>query len=155
MCVCACVDVCNMCVCMNVYMCMCAYVCMQVHADKCEFKDEFEVDKILACEGHICSRKYKIRWKGYTEEDDSWVARSNVHPECIRDFELANGLYVRDWPFRCDVCDLPCSSAHGVKIHRALMHKAERKQNFAGTLAEEAAIKKIVEEQQANNSMQR
>ena len=117
---------------------------MMIHAGKCEWKDEFEVDRLLACEGHICSRKYLVRWKGYGADEDRWIPRSGIHPELIKEFEQTNGLYVEDWPHRCDVCDLPCQNAVGVKIHRTKAHKGEKTQNFKGTLASEAVkIKKL------------
>ena len=49
---------------------------------------------------------------------------------------------------RCDVCDLPCASAHGVKIHKGKVHKAEKPQSFTGTLAEKAAITEKIDAQQ-------
>ena len=43
---------------------------MLVHAGRCEWKDEFEIDGILDCKGDIYCRRYKVRWTGYTADDD-------------------------------------------------------------------------------------
>ena len=98
--------------------------------------------------GPIVSRQYKIRWKGYDSNYDTYEPQGNIHPELIKDYELANDVYVHRWRFRCDVCDLPCSSARGVAIHKAKAHKEPKEQNFKGTLADEAVtLCKIVEQQ--------
>ena len=44
---------------------------MLAHAGRCEWRNEFEVERILACRGLMHARQYKIRWKGYQEEDDT------------------------------------------------------------------------------------
>ena len=90
---------------------------MLVHASKCRYKDEYRVERILESKGPVCARKFKICWLGYGPEDDTWEPRANVRPELIRDFELENGIYDPSWNFRCQVCDLPCASPRGVKIH--------------------------------------
>ena len=69
---------------------------LQIHVGRCEWKDEAPIERILACEGHICNRTYKVRWAGFTEDADTWLSRSCLHPDAIKDFELANGLYVHD-----------------------------------------------------------
>ena len=96
---------------------------MQVHAGRCKWKDEFEVDCIVGHRGPIVARQYKIRWKGYSEEYDTFEPRSNIHPELIKDYEIDNNVYVHGWRYRCGVCDLPCSSARGVAIHKAKAYK--------------------------------
>ena len=75
---------------------------------RCEWKDEFEVEAIVGHRGPTVARQYKIRWKGYGPEYDTFERKNNVHPELITDYEKAKGVYVYDWRFRCDVCDLPC-----------------------------------------------
>ena len=122
---------------------------LRVHEGRCEWKDEFEVDKILNHRGPVVARQYQIRWKGYSQDYDTWEPRSNVHPDLIREYELVNNVYVFDWRFRCDVCDLPCSSARGIKLHRAKSHKQAKEQNFRGSLADNAVIKcKLVKQQE-------
>lgn len=111
---------------------------MQIHASKCEHKNDLKISKILDCKGEVCSRKYLIRWENYPEEEDSWEPRGNLHPYDIRMFEIKNGRYVHDWQHRCDVCDLPCRSAIGVRVHKSRVHKAEKKQEFKGRLADGA-----------------
>ena len=74
----------------------------------------------------------------------------NIHPDLIKDFEIENGYYDFEWDHRCDICDLSCVSARGIKVHKARMHKAqqEKPQNFKGTLADKAvATEKMMEQQ--------
>ena len=78
---------------------------------RCPNKDNFAVEKIIACRGAVTARSYLIRWEGYGAEADSWEPRSNIPPQMINEFEIATGNYVFNWKFRCDVCDLPCASA--------------------------------------------
>ena len=106
------------------------------------------MESIKEHRGPLTARQYLISWKGYTDEYDTWEPRSNIHPELIKDYELSNNAYDHGWRFRCDICDLPCSSARGITIHKARKHKQEKHQNFTGTLAEEAVkVCKLVEQQ--------
>ena len=121
---------------------------MQVHAARCEWKNEFEVDFIVSHRGPVVARQYKIRWKGYSSDYDTFEPRDNVHPELIRDYEISNGVYVHGWKHRCDVCDLPCSSARGVAIHKAKAHKKAKQQNFTGSLEDKhVTMCKLVKQQ--------
>ena len=61
---------------------------------------------------------------------------------------MDNQVYVHEWKFRCDICDLPCSSKRGIVIHKTKSHKPEETQNFTGRLADEAVrFCKVVEQQ--------
>jgi len=122
---------------------------MLTHAGKCKWSNEFKVDRILACRGKPWARQYKIRWDGYSEKWDTWEPRSHLHPEAIADFEKANDLYDHDWLHRCDICDLPCKSDRGVRIHKSAKHRNETTQNFKGRLADDAVKAKKWEAQQA------
>ena len=123
---------------------------MLVHAGRCEWKEEFEIERILDCKGEVWNRKYLIHWKGYTHEHDTWEPRNNLHPEAIMEFEKQNNLYVTNWTHRCPVCYLPCRSQHGVKIHFNAKHREdeEKQQKFLGTLADKKVQEKKWEEQQ-------
>ena len=115
---------------------------MLTHAGRCEWENEFEVESIIDHRGPIVARQYRIRWKDYSPKFDTWEPRGNIQPELIHDYEVAHGVYAQGWRHRCDVCDLPCSSARGVAIHKRRKHKQDKLQNFAGTLlADEEAVK--------------
>ena len=63
---------------------------------QCEWNNEFEIEGIMCHRGKTSKREYLIRWKGYTPDHDTWEPRGHIHPETIRDYELANGAYVHD-----------------------------------------------------------
>ena len=125
---------------------------MRIHASRCRYKDEYEVEKILDSKGPVCAKKFKIRWRGYGPEADTWESRSNVHPELIRDFELENGCYNHNWRFRCHICDLPCASDRGVKIHIRKAHDSDMTtdalQSFKGSTADKLVQKQKWKAQQ-------
>ena len=127
---------------------------MKIHAGTCDWKEEFEVDHILDHRGPVTARQYLIRWKDYSPKYDTWEPRNNIHHELIREYELANGAYIHEWRFRCDICDLPCSSTRGIAIHKDRKHKADKEQQFAGTLAADAVqVCKLVEQQDQRPSI--
>jgi hypothetical protein len=50
-------------------------------------EDIFEVEKILSHKGPANRRQFKVRWKGYGEEDDSWVKAEDLNaPELLRQY---------------------------------------------------------------------
>ena len=134
---------------------VCKYVCphlncgyrffskrgMKVHAGKCVWANEYEVERIIDSKGPTCARRFLIRWKGYSSDSDTWEPRSNVHPETIAEYEKENDCYDYDWEHRCPTCDLPFRSEHAVKIHLGRYHKPSRAQDFRHRLAD-AAVKR-------------
>ena len=115
---------------------------------RCSWKDEYEVDKIVGHRGAMVSRQYKVRWKDYSSDFDTWEPRSNLHPSLIKEYEVSNNVYDFTWRFRCGICDLPCASERGIKIHCSRAHKDPKLQNFSGSLAD-AAVRtcKLVQQQ--------
>lgn len=111
---------------------------LNIHKSKCVWTDEFEVNKIVGHKGPITSRKYKVSWKGYSEQWDTWEPRSSIHPQLITEYEKMVGIYDVNWPHRCDICGLPCKSDRGIKIHKSRSHKPQKSQNFKGSLADRA-----------------
>ena len=122
---------------------------LKIHMGRCEWKDEYQVEAIVGHRGPLVTRKYKIRWKDYSSDFDTWEPRSNIHPELIKEYEVDNNIYDYEWSHRCEICDLACSSARGVAIHKTRAHKKVKTQNFFGTLADKAVTTcKIIEQQE-------
>ena len=96
---------------------------LRVHMDRYPWKDEFEVGRIVGHRGVVVTRQYKVRWKDYSEEFDTWESHSNHHPDLIKEYEITNGVYDFSWNFMCGICGLPCSSVRGIKIHQSRSHK--------------------------------
>ena len=70
---------------------------------RCEWKDEFAVERIVDHRGPVVARKFKVRWKNYSSDFYTWEPRTNVHPALIREYEyeIAHGAYDFNWRFRC------------------------------------------------------
>ena len=96
---------------------------MQIHAVRCVWKNEFEMERILDCKGEICVHKYLIKWKGFSMDYNTWEPRGNVNPDTITEFEKEHDHYVYDWTHRFSICDLPFRTERGVKIHVGRYHK--------------------------------
>ena len=73
----------------------------------------------------------------YGPKHDTWEPRKHLRPETVNSFLHANGPYEHNWPgARCPLCDLPCKSEWGVKIHmRSCLLRPDTEQNFVGTCA--------------------
>ena len=123
---------------------------MNIHASRCQWRNEFVVEKILDHKDPVTARNYLVRWYGYTAQHESWIPRSSLHPEAIKDYEVQTGVYVQNWQFRCPECDLPCKSLRGIKIHQSKAHKPEKSQSFEGRLADKAVHVSKLEEMQKN-----
>lgn len=55
------------------------------------------LETIVGHRGPTVVRQYKIRWKGYGSEFDTYTykPRINVHPELIKDYEVVTGVCLR------------------------------------------------------------
>jgi hypothetical protein len=51
--------------------------------------DEYEIERIIDVKGSGRAKRYLVRWKGYGEEDDSWLKPADLQnaKEAIADFE--------------------------------------------------------------------
>ena len=122
---------------------------------RCKWRKECLFDRIVDYEDVGPTRKYKVRWLGFGPEDDTWQTRGSIHHECIKEFEVANGIYDYDCLYRCPICDLKCKNVTGVKIHSTRVHSKatetndmDKQQNFDNTLADEAVKTKKLSAQQ-------
>ena len=84
---------------------------MIIHAGRCEWNNEFKIERILTCKGPLCDHKYRIRWKNYQEEDETWEAHTNLNPVTTKQFDLGNDLYDHSWPF--GYCKVHVVKDHG------------------------------------------
>ena len=50
--------------------------------------EEYEVDSIVAHSGTGGARRYRVRWLGYTAEDDTWEAASTIQHTSAFQFYL-------------------------------------------------------------------
>jgi hypothetical protein len=61
--------------------------------DLIEGEEEYEVEKILSSQrfGRGCKLQYLVKWKGYPDSENQWVARDDVFAEqAIREFKASN-----------------------------------------------------------------
>ena len=141
---------------------------MQIHAGKCEYKDIYDIQKILDHRKPPSTREYLVRWLGYGPKDDSWVPRQNIHPMEVTAYEQTKGIYDFECKFRCRHCNRPFNTDRGRKIHEGRMHKfqipeepekhvlgKERNQNFTHSLADSAVkLSKMKAAQKHRNLVQ-
>ena len=99
---------------------------MLVHAGRCDHRNVYAMDGIVDHKGPPKSRKYRVRWAGYSEKDDTWEPRANVHPSEVTKYERSMNIYDEECQHRCLICNLPCKSDRGRKIHESRMHKGKK-----------------------------
>ena len=113
---------------------------MLCHKGRCKWRNEYLIDRIVDVRGpaNSSSQEFLIEWKGYGREHDCWRPRRDIDPDYVTEYLKAHDMYDYNWPGkRCPCCDLPCKSAHGVKMHlRACRYVASAAQSFTGTVAD-------------------
>ena len=93
--------------------------------------------------------EFLIKWRGYSHAHNSWRPYADVTKDAITEYLRANGLYDYSWRFRCQSCDKPCKSKHGVKIHYARVCKRrDRGQTFVGTVAQRLHKDEVLKQRQ-------
>ena len=65
-----------------------------IHAGKCKWKNEFEVEKIINHRGPITSRSFLIKWRGYPVKEATWEPRAPLMVRCSQ--------MVREYDASCD-----------------------------------------------------
>jgi len=71
-------------------------------------EDQFEVDSILKVRSHAGQFQFLIRWKGYSAEDDLWVAEDDVDPTSVAEFRALKkqrGAIIPSGPYVLSVVD--------------------------------------------------
>ena len=59
-----------------------------IHEGRCEWKDQFKVEKIIVHKGNLSKRKYLIKWEDYPASENSWEpAASILDQQLIADFK--------------------------------------------------------------------
>ena len=63
-----------------------------------EGEEEFEIEKILNKRMIRGKKKFLVRWKGYTVEEDTWENRENLEnaKELVKEFERIYGEEVKE-----------------------------------------------------------
>ena len=130
---------------------------LRIHqASWCQWARYYKVEKIL---DHRCTEypagigkcEFLIKWQGYNHSHNQWRPYEDVTKAAITEYLKANNVYDYSWRFRCQFCDKPCRSKQGVRVHYAAKcKKREKKQAFAGTVAQRLHTDVILEERQVN-----
>lgn len=56
-------------------------------------ENSFEVEAIIGHKGSKNTRRYLVRWQGYTKDDDSWEKELNLRDtDILTEYKLSNGL---------------------------------------------------------------
>ena len=69
---------------------------------RCEWKNEYEVERIVDHRGLTVARKYKVRWKDYSQQYDTRDPHTNLYPALIKEYEISQEVYDFNWRFRCE-----------------------------------------------------
>ena len=128
---------------------------LKVHKGRwCNWQRYYEVEKILDIEYDqlpvgLGKAKFLVKWKNYDHSHNEWVEYDRVTKPAILEYLKANGKYDHAWAHRCEVCDKPCRSSHGVKIHYAAKCKDKTKcQHYEGTVAAQLHREAVLTEEQ-------
>ena len=97
--------------------------------------EEYEVEKIvdrrIKSNTPTLEYEYRVRWKGYDEEDDTWQSLSSLKSamKLVVAYEKERqekeiGTYVLSHPtIECDECGERCNNATALLLHRYQQHK--------------------------------
>lgn len=99
---------------------------MKIHVDKCRHKGVYLIEKIVGISGDpgvpgVKLGKFKVRWQGYGEEDDTWEPWSHLSPTLIQEYLLTNSLHDHQWEgarYTYSECDKQYRNERGVKNHK-------------------------------------
>ena len=68
-------------------------------------RGEYEVDKLLKKRKRGGIIGYDVRWLGFDETWDTWEPATNIHPECIAEYEARQPRGAHSTPARAFVLD--------------------------------------------------
>ena len=97
---------------------------MLIHVKRRRYKDEYLVEGILDSKGPVWVKSSRSAgWSTVQKRTrGNQCQTSTPNSSEIRDFEIERNTYNHNRRFRCHICDLPCASTRGVKIHIRKQH---------------------------------
>jgi hypothetical protein len=80
---------------------------------------ELEVQQVVGIRRNEGATEYKIRWKGYSADADTWEPKGNLNCDrLIKEFHSREGT-------KCNQCEFLASSQKGIKSHMKKNHKSK------------------------------
>ncbi|XP_076824325.1 chromobox protein homolog 1-like [Clavelina lepadiformis] len=107
-----------------------------------ESEDEYEVEKVVDKRIHKSKVQYLIKWKGFSDADNTWEPDENLDcPDLIAEFETNLGKKLKDTPKDDKKRKLPSSEKpDSVKKSRPVGSEDIRLRGFARGLKPEKII---------------